>query len=64
MDGAQVTAAIALLKKVMPDLASVEQVGEVQKPVVIVTGVPRPWDKPIDAAGPSLTRIGDDTITH
>lgn len=48
LDQGRIRAIEILLRKALPDLSSVEQTGERQKPVVIVTGVPRPWDKPID----------------
>lgn len=45
MSSTQVTAGIALLKKVMPDLANIQHSGDAQNPVsMIVTGVPRAND--------------------
>lgn len=45
MSSTQVTAGIALLKKVMPDLANVQHSGDSANPVsMVITGVPRDGD--------------------
>jgi len=47
MTATQVSAGLALLKKILPDLSAIEISGDADNPVkmtMIVTGVPRPED--------------------